>query len=76
MRTPNTVTILGKINAQLNREVEEGLADCERLLREYLIMCLNRINRRLIRGQISLPDYYRETQLLACCAERLNDGDE
>lgn len=75
-QTANQQTILRRINAQLDREIEKGLAETERLLRELLVVCLDKTHRRLIRGQIGLSQYYKNTQMLVCCAQRLNGEDE
>lgn len=68
--------VLTRVNAQLDRQIEKGLAENKRLLEELLIICLDKTHRRLIRGQIDLNRYYKDTQVLACCGQRLNDGDE
>lgn len=67
---------LGKLNRQLDREFQEGMAEIEKMLRELLVVCLDRAHRRLRREQIDLPRYYREVEAIACLADRLNHGAE
>lgn len=76
MQTQNTETALRRINRKLDYEIERGLAENERLLRELLVICLNKTHSRLVRGQIDLGRYYADTQALACMAERLNNSGE
>lgn len=57
---------------RLDREMQRDLNECETLLRELYVLCLDKLHRRLIRGNIDLSNYYRETQVIANCAEQLN----
>jgi|GEM_PF-5210200 len=57
---------------RLEAENERLMAEIEKLLRDYLVAMLDLTHKRLIRGQISLSRYYRDTQKLACCGERMN----
>ena len=61
--------VLRRSEAQQQREMLE----IEKLLRDYLVAMLDLTHRQLIRGQISLSDYYRTTQMIAHCGERLNE---
>jgi hypothetical protein len=60
--------VLRRSEAQHRREMLE----IERLLRDYLVAMLDLTHRRLIDGRISLSQYYRDTQMLAYCGERVN----
>jgi hypothetical protein len=57
---------------RLERHIEKEMAELEKLLRDYLIAMLDLCHRRLLRGKISLSEYYRTTQMLAYCGERVN----
>lgn len=59
--------------------VERGLIETEKLLRDYLTAMLSLTHERLVAGRIDLPRYYKDTEMLAYCIERLNklsDGNE
>lgn len=59
---------------RLDRENEELLAEVEKLLKDYLIAMLDLTHRRLVDGKIGLTEYYSDTQMLANCAERINQN--
>jgi len=71
-RNPDVDRQWRAFDRRLDREIKKDLNECEALLRELYVVCLDKLHRRLIRGNISLSQYYRETQIIANCAERLN----
>lgn len=60
----------------LEAENRKLMLEVENLLKDYLVAMLDLTHRRLIGGKISLSQYYRDTQMLACCAERLRNEDD
>lgn len=63
------------ISRRLDVENERLMAEIEKLLKDYLAAMLYLSHRRLIDGRITLSQYFRDVQMLACCGERLNQGD-
>lgn len=61
---------------QLEAHQEKEMLEIERLLFDYLEAMLHKTHRQLLRGAISLPQYYKETMMLAECGQRLNRIDE
>jgi hypothetical protein len=52
------------------------MLEIEKLLRDYLVAMLDLAHKQLLRGKISLSEYYRTTQMLAFCGERVNKACE
>ena len=56
---------------RLETHQRKEMLEIERLLKDYLEAMLDLTHRRLIDGRISLSRYYRDTQMLAYCGERV-----
>jgi hypothetical protein len=76
LKAQNQEAVLKRIDAHLDREIQLGMMQAGKMLEEMLVMLLDRAHRRLVKGRISLPQYYKDAQMLMCCAQRLKDGDE
>jgi hypothetical protein len=61
---------------ELDRHIHTEMLELEKLLKDYLEAMLNLCHRRLLRGTISLSQYYKDTMMLAECGQRLNRIDE
>jgi hypothetical protein len=61
---------------RLERHIEKEMLELEKLLKDYLVAMLDLCHRRLLRGRISLSQYYKETMMLAHSGQRLNRIDE
>lgn len=60
----------------LDRRHNQEMLEIEKLLRDYLVAMLDLAHKQLLRGKISLSEYYRTTQMLAFCGERVNKACE
>jgi hypothetical protein len=69
VQVQNTGTILRRIN----RELDYLDYEVEYLLEHYLVTMLHLCHKRLMRGMIELPQYYRDTQMLQDCIERFKE---
>jgi hypothetical protein len=56
----------------LDRRHNQEMLEIEKLLRDYLVAMLDLAHRQLLRGKISLSEYYQATQMLAYCGETVN----
>jgi hypothetical protein len=56
----------------LDRHHNQEMLEIEKLLGDYLKAMLDLAHRQLLRGKISLSEYYQTTQMLAYCGERIN----
>jgi hypothetical protein len=61
---------------ELDRRNDKEMAEIEKLLKDYLVAMLDLAHRQLLRGRMSLSEYYRTTQMLAYCGERINKACE
>jgi hypothetical protein len=60
----------------LDRRHNQEMVEIERLLKDYLESMLHKTLLRLINGNISLSEYYKDTQMLAYNGERVNKACE
>ena len=65
-----------QIGREIERENDQLLDKVEQLLEIYLIAALVICHKRLVRGIIELPQYYRNTQMLQACIERFKEARE
>jgi hypothetical protein len=70
-RNPDVDQQWRAFDRRLEKHLEKEMLELEKLLKEYLIAMLDLTHRRLIRGRISLSEYYRDTQMLTYCGERV-----
>ena len=63
-------------NRELDRRIHQEMLEIEKLLGDYLKAMLDLAHRQLLRGKISLSEYYQTTQMLAYCGERINKACE
>ena len=71
-RNPDVDRQWRAFDRRLEKHLEKEMLEVEKLLKEYLIAMLELTHRRLIDGRIGLSEYYRTTQMLAYCGERVN----
>lgn len=71
-RNPDVDRQWRAFDRRLEKHLEREMLEVEGLLRGYLVAMLDLTHRRLIDGRISLSEYYRTTEMLAYCGERLN----
>jgi hypothetical protein len=58
-------------NWELDRRHNQEMQEIEKLLRDYLKAMLDLTHGQLLRGRISLSEYYQTTQMMAYCGERI-----
>ena len=71
-RNPDVDRQWRAFDRRLEKHLEKEMLEVEKLLKDYLEAMLNLTHRRLIDGRISLSQYYKDTQMLACCGGRVN----
>lgn len=71
-RNPDVDRQWRAFDRRLDREIKKDLNECEALLRELDVVCLDKLHWRLIRGNIDLCQYFRGIQVIVACVERLN----